>query len=407
MRSATSANCSLSELTQPDSPLISRTELSQRVRLDKVVVLGQTKRPAAGPVGLFPFSPYYSFSGRGRCSTDAVDNEALQRGRQRRYDFCGLKMPGYDVRRFMTLCNGDFHDSALLTLHGIQRRIRQKRDSTSEAGHIGWNQNSRATDLSVHNYGHAGAGITMSWGCAQEILDVILSAGFAQGEPIAVLGGGVMGLTAAVLLTEHNFKVAIYAKSYPPDTTSNVAGGQWAPASVEHNNATKAQFERILIRSFHMHQARGPAYGVTARANYSETPLPSFANVPSSIVPAPETLRHLPFSRLTRPGLKYSTLLVEPPIFLPKLLQDLDHAQVQRHTRVFDTLNQVLSDPSITQKVIVNCTGLGARQICNDPQVYPVKGQLVMLPAQPQLQYLFCSPGYLFPRQDAVVVGGL
>ena len=29
-----------------------------------------------------------------------------------------------------------------------------------------------------------------------------------------------------------------------------------------------------------------------------------------------------------------------------------------------------------------------------------------MLPAQPTLQYLFCSPGYLFPRQDAVVVGG-
>jgi hypothetical protein len=29
-----------------------------------------------------------------------------------------------------------------------------------------------------------------------------------------------------------------------------------------------------------------------------------------------------------------------------------------------------------------------------------------MLPPQPHLQYLFCSPGYLFPRQDAVVVGG-
>ena len=29
-----------------------------------------------------------------------------------------------------------------------------------------------------------------------------------------------------------------------------------------------------------------------------------------------------------------------------------------------------------------------------------------MLPPQPNLDYLFCSPGYLFPRQDAVVVGG-
>jgi hypothetical protein len=29
-----------------------------------------------------------------------------------------------------------------------------------------------------------------------------------------------------------------------------------------------------------------------------------------------------------------------------------------------------------------------------------------MLPPQPQLDYLFCAPGYLFPRQDAIVVGG-
>lgn len=165
----------------------------------------------------------------------------------------------------------------------------------------------------VHNYGHAGAGITMSWGCALEVLDLVAAHGFVENQPVAVLGGGVMGLTAAVLLAERHLQVTVYAAKFPPETTSNVAGGQWAPASVQHND--KAQFERILRRSFATHQAKGPAYGVSPRPNYSKTKLTSFEDVPPDVVPAPTALPHLPFTRLTSPGFKYRTLLVEPPIF--------------------------------------------------------------------------------------------
>jgi glycine/D-amino acid oxidase-like deaminating enzyme len=114
----------------------------------------------------------------------------------------------------------------------------------------------------------------------------------------------------------------------------------------------------------------------------------------------------LPFAKLNSPGVVYSTLLVEPPIFLPRLISDLAAANVARHKKTLGPMNAVLNDHDITQRIIVNCTGLGATVVAGDPTVHGVKGQLAMLPAQPALDYLFCAPGYLFPRKDAVVVGG-
>jgi glycine/D-amino acid oxidase-like deaminating enzyme len=75
----------------------------------------------------------------------------------------------------------------------------------------------------VHNYGHGGGGITLSWGSSKLATELGLQ---GHSGPVAVLGSGVMGLSTARLAQEAGFPVTIYTAALPPETTSNIAGGK-------------------------------------------------------------------------------------------------------------------------------------------------------------------------------------
>src|SRR5271168_581356 len=129
----------------------------------------------------------------------------------------------------------------------------------------------------VHNYGHGGGGITLSWGTSKLAVDLGLP---GHVGPVAVLGCGAVGLATARLAQEAGFDVTIYAKALPPETTSNIAGGQWLPVTVyDSEKALTPEFTQQFLAAAQYGYRRyqimtDPRYGIRWMRNYtiSETP---------------------------------------------------------------------------------------------------------------------------------------
>jgi glycine/D-amino acid oxidase-like deaminating enzyme len=260
----------------------------------------------------------------------------------------------------------------------------------------------------VHNYGHGGGGITLSWGSSHLAVD----AGFAGPErDYAVLGCGAVGLATARLLQQRGGRVTIYAKALPPDTTSNIAGGQWWPTSVYDaavaTPAFVAQFGQAARLSYRHYQLLvSDLYGVSWRRNYFLGARTVAELVGSLADVAPE-------ARVLAPGehpfgdarvLQVDMMQVEPSIYLPAMLRDVYAAGGKVVVRDFHTPADVQRLP---EPVVFNCTGLGARELFGDTTLEPIRGQLVVLLPQPEVTYnLMSGPSYMFPRHDGIVLGG-
>jgi glycine/D-amino acid oxidase-like deaminating enzyme len=286
----------------------------------------------------------------------------------------------------------------------------------------------------IHNYGHGGAGITLAFGSAQHVremleqhLETVLRRPPA-GLRVAVVGAGAIGLATADELKRWNpaLVVSVLANNIDPAgrpvhqrTTSWIAGGQFEPSLCwrEYDRNGTLPVLHDLVRRSHrrilaLKSARTQRqYGIVDRKNYVLATGDSAGfdtGMPRDVIPAArEGL--LPFRPLgTVAGREYSTFLINPTVLMPKLVADLTAARVPFLRRDIRTRADLIG---IDADVIVNCTGLGAAAMLGDTSLFAVRGQLVVLRNPAALKYLFSGGcgnriAYLFARQSDIVIGG-
>ncbi|KCZ87219.1 FAD-dependent oxidoreductase [Hyphomonas jannaschiana] len=267
----------------------------------------------------------------------------------------------------------------------------------------------------VHNYGHGGGGVSLSWGVAELATNLTKE---ARSDRVAVLGSGAIGLSTAILLQRAGAEVTIYAKDFPPYTTSNVAGAMWHPVTLFENDQVSQETvamldlaSRIAFNRF-IRFANDPKYGVYWIRQYSlsERPMSTLRPYVGGDALYPGLIRNRPGGPFGFPYYDaYYTLMIDPDIYLRALVNDFLAAGGRMKEMAFETEGDL---EKLTEMSIVNCMGLGASKVFGDESIIPARGQLSFLLPQNDIDYGYAGSVddygllYSFPRKTGILLGG-
>ena len=217
-----------------------------------------------------------------------------------------------------------------------------------------------------------------------------------------MVGAGVSGLTCAVKLLEAGHEVEIVSDKFSPDTVSDVAAAIWYPfltAPVYRSNPWCLSTYSVLQGLARDESGSGVVMRDGREYLREVVDLPAWKDDIASfrVLEADEIVQGYVF------GWEFRVPVIEMHRYMPWLRSKVESMGGSFRQSFISDLSEVPGE------VVVNCVGLGARELCGDDEIQPARGQVIYLDQDPGIGHFDQQPEsltYTIPRSDVTVLGG-
>ena len=221
---------------------------------------------------------------------------------------------------------------------------------------------------------------------------------------VVILGCGVSGLSCGVRLLEAGYTVEVWARELPPHTTSDVAAAIWYPYRASPQERVSAWAGRTFEVLSALAADAGTGVRLVRGVELLREPSPD-----PWWRPCVTGFRHATAAEL-RPGhadgYVFDAPIIDMSRYLPWLLGRFHQLGGGLERREVRSVDEVAGDA-----VVVNCTGLGSRELLGDTSLFPIRGEVLRVAPLPEARFLLDEDEargmtYLVPRFEDCILGG-
>ena len=223
-------------------------------------------------------------------------------------------------------------------------------------------------------------------------------------QSVAIIGAGVSGLTCGVIFAERGYRTAIFAKETGRQTTSGVAAAVWFPYDAEPLEKVIPWALQTLAVLGDLVRVPGSGVSMIELRQFSRT---KEIQIPDWAIPLGACTLATGLRPVFKSGFSLRVPLTDTAIYLDYLANRFQKAGGEINVNV---CLEKLEDIDRTFDLVINCAGIGARDLVQDVDLEPHRGQVAIVPKiENSSCAIVCDDTplmYAIPRTNDCVFGG-